>query len=644
MKKLALLTALETASVGLAVVIRSYLQKSARETGRENVQLLLRVEAAQRLQGCDCLRRSGLAPYSIRDTFGMHRAMKRFFLLFLCVCMTTADAAWREPVRAPRGMVASTERIASQIGVDVMKRGGNAVDAAVAVAFALAVVYPVAGNLGGGGFMMILRSDGTATAIDYRETAPAAATGDMYIGPDGELIKGEGSSLLGYRASGVPGTVAGMAFALKKYGSGKLTWSELIEPARRLAVNGFVVTHRTEKGLEKYQTILSPFADSRRVFLREGKLYREGEILRQPELAATLGRLQKKGPREFYEGKTAQLIAEDVQRNGGLITRQDLRDYVPKERVPLRGSYRGYGIISMPPPSSGGAVLIEMLNILEGFDLTKLHPFSSEYYHLLVEAMRRAYADRAEYMGDPDFSSIPIDGLIEKAYAERQRSTINPERASLSSEIGAGKPTGYEPEQTTHFTIVDAAGNAVSNTYTLNRWFGSGVVAKGTGVLLNNEMDDFTSEPGEPNSRGASQSERNAIAPRKRPRSSMTPTFVLRPDGSLYFAIGTPGGSRIINTVLQIISNVIDHGMNMQEAIDSPRIHHQWLPDEIVDEPLGLSADTRRALEARGHKVATRPNYPGWRMSDAQGIMIEDKTGMRLGASDAREDGAAVGY
>src|SRR5437762_9277591 len=412
--------------------------------------------------------------------------LKRYFLLFFCVCVTTVGAAWREPVRMSHGMVASTERIASQIGVDVMKRGGNAVDAAVAVAFALAVVYPVAGNLGGGGFMMIRRSDGTATAIDYRETAPATATRDMYIRPDGELIKGEGSSLLGYRASGVPGTVAGMAFALRKYGSGKLTWSELIEPAKKLAVDGFVVTHRTEKGLENNQTILSQFADSRRIFLREGKLYREGEILRQPELADALGRLQKQGPREFYEGKTAQLIAEDMQHNGGLITRQDLRDYTPKERVPLRGTYRGFGIISMPPPSSGGAVLIEMLNILEGFDLQKLQPFSSEYYHLLVEAMRRAYADRAEYMGDTDFSSVPIEGLIEKAYAERQRSTINPERASLSSEIGAGKPTGYESTQTTHFTIVDAAGNAVSNTYTLNLWFGSGVVAKGTGVLLNN--------------------------------------------------------------------------------------------------------------------------------------------------------------
>ena len=537
-------------------------------------------------------------------------------------------------------MVASTDRVASQIGVEVMKRGGNAVDAAVAVAFSLAVTYPSAGNLGGGGFMMVRRSDGAVTAIDYREMAPAAATRDMFLGPDGELIKGEGSSLIGYRAAGVPGTVAGMALALKKYGSGKLTWSQLIEPARRLAADGFVVTHRTENLFKGNQDILAPYADSRRIFLRDGKLPRESEILKQPDLAATFARLQKNGPREFYEGETARLIADDMQRHGGLITREDLRGYEPKEREPLRGTYRGHEIISMPPPSSGGAVLIEMLNILEGFELKKLQPFSSEYYHLLVEAMRRAYADRAEYMGDTDFASVPIAGMIEKTYAEKQRSTINPERASVSSEIRAGKPPGYETPQTTHFTIVDAAGNAVSNTYTLNGWFGSGVVAKGTGVLLNNEMDDFTSKAGTPNLFGAIQSEKNAIAPKKRPLSSMTPTFVLRPDGSLYFTIGTPGGTTIINTVLQVITNVIDHGMNMQEAIDSPRIHHQWLPDEILDEPLGLSADTRRALEARGHKFTTKPAY----MSDAQGIMIEEKTGVRLGASDARQEGAAVGY
>jgi gamma-glutamyltranspeptidase/glutathione hydrolase len=537
-------------------------------------------------------------------------------------------------------MVASTGRVASQIGVDVMKRGGNAVDAAIAVAFALAVVYPSAGNLGGGGFMMIRLSDERATAIDYREIAPGKATRDMYVGPDGQLIKGEDSSVLGYRAAGVPGTVAGMAMALKKYGSGKLTWAELIEPARKLAEDGFVVTHRAEKLLADHQELLSPFADSRRIFLRDGKLYREGETLRQLEFVATLGRLQKKGPREFYEGETARLIAEDMGRHRGLITADDLREYMPKERVPVRGNYRGHEIISMPPPSAGGAVLLEMLNILEGFDLKKLQPFSSEYYHLLVEAMRRAYADRAEYMGDADFAAVPIAGVIEKAYAERQRNTIKLDRASSSSEIGAGKPAGHESTQTTHFTIVDPAGNAVANTYTLNAWFGSGVVAKGTGVLLNNEMDDFTSKPGAPNLYGAIQSERNAIAPRKRPLSSMTPTFVLRPDGSLYFAIGTPGGTTITNTVLQVITGVIDHGMSLQAAIDAPHIHHQWQPDEIQDEPLGLSPETRKALEARGHHFAAKPEN----MSDLQGVMIEEKTNMRLGGSDARQDGVAIGY
>jgi gamma-glutamyltranspeptidase / glutathione hydrolase len=564
----------------------------------------------------------------------------KFFLLFLCVSVGTAGAAWRDPVRAPHGMVASTDRIASQIGVEVMKRGGNAVDASVAVAFALAVTYPAAGNLGGGGFLLLRRHDGSTTAIDYRETAPAAATRDMFLLPNGDQIKGEGSSTVGYRAAGVPGTVAGMAFALKQYGSGKLTWSQLIEPARKLAAEGFVVTHRLEGALTDNQSLLSPYAESRRIFLRDGKLYREGEILRQPELAATLGRLQKKGPREFYEGETAHLLADDMQRHGGLMTRDDLSRYTPKERVPLRGSYRGYEIISMPPPSSGGAVLIEMLNILEGFDLKKLNPLSSDYYHLLIEAMRRAYADRAEYMGDTDFVRVPINGLIDKAYAERQRSTINLERASSSSEIRAGKPAGDEATQTTHFTVVDAEGNAVANTYTLNGWFGSGVVPKGTGFLLNNEMDDFTTKAGAPNLYGAIQSERNAVAPQKRPLSCMTPTFVLRRDGSLFFTIGSPGGTTIINTVLQVICNIIDHDMNLQQAIDAPHIHHQWLPDEVVYEPLGLSDDTRRALEARGHKFTAKPAN----MSDAQGIMIEEKTGVRLGASDARHDGAAVGY
>ena len=521
-----------------------------------------------------------------------------------------------------------------------MKRGGNAVDAAIAVAFTLAVIYPSAGNLGGGGFMMIRRSDGMVTAIDYRETAPAAATRDMFVGPDGKLLTGDDSSIVGYRAAGVPGTVAGMALALKKYGSGKLTWVELIEPARKLAADGFIVTQGAATRLQAHQDILGRFRDTRRIFLRDGKLFGEGEVLRQPELAATLGRLQKKGAREFYEGETARLIAEDMKAHRGLITVDDLREYAPKERVPLRGNYRGHEIITMPPPSAGGAVLLEMLNILEGFDLKKLHPFSADRYHLLVETMRRAYADRAEYFGDADFASVPIAGIIDKGYAERQRSTIKLDRATPSSEIGGGKPAGYESTQTTHFTVVDGAGNAVANTYTLNGWFGSGVVAKGTGVLLNNEMDDFTSKPGAPNLYGAIQSERNAIAPGKRPLSSMTPTFVLRPEGNLFFTIGSPGGTTITNTVMQVITNVIDHGMDIQAAIDAPHIHHQWLPDQIVEEALGLSPETRAALEARGHHFAPQPSG----MSDLQGIMIDPETKVRLGGSDSRQEGVAIGY
>ncbi|MGI8436594.1 MAG: gamma-glutamyltransferase [Chthoniobacterales bacterium] len=568
------------------------------------------------------------------------RAFRPLLSLLLVFSLTTARAAWREPVRAPHALVASAERSASQVGVQVMQRGGNAIDAAVAVAFTLGVTFPQAGNLGGGGFMLVRLADGKATAIDYREMAPGGATRKMYVGADGDLLEGEGSSTVGYRAVGVPGTVAGMELALKKYGSGNLTWAELIEPARKLAADGFVVSHQMTKLLTDNHDLLARNAESRRIFLRDEKPFREGEILKQPELAATLARLQKKGAREFYEGETARLLAEDMKVHAGLITQEDLGNYVAKEREPLRGSYRGYGIITMPPPSSGGAVLLEMLNILEGYDLKKIGPFSSQYYHLLVEAMRRAYADRAEFMGDTDFGAVPIAGMIDKAYAKERRSTINLEHASRSSEIGAGKPPAEAAPQTTHFTIVDAAGNAVSNTYTLNGWFGSGVAAQGTGVLLNNEMDDFTSKPGAPNMFGALQSERNAIAPKKRPLSSMTPTFVLRPDGSLYFAIGTPGGTTIINTVLEVISNVIDHDMNLQEAIDAPRVHHQWMPDEIREEPLGLSSDTRQALEKLGHKFSATRSY----MCDAQGVMIEEGTGVRLGASEARRDGASVGY
>lgn len=551
----------------------------------------------------------------------------------------SAAPASRQPVRAKHGIVASTNQIASQVGVDVMKRGGNAVDAAIAVALALAVTYPAAGNLGGGGFMMIRLRSGKTTAIDYREMAPAAAHRNVYLDKDGNLIKGEGSSTVGYRASGVPGTVAGLELALKRYGSGKLTWAQLVEPARRLATEGFPMGYGLARSLNGNE-YLSKHPETRRIFLRNGNFYTDGEIFRQPELAATLTRLQRSGPKEFYQGQTAQLIAADMKRNNGLITMADMRAYVAKERQPLRGTYRGYEVISMPPPSSGGTVLLEMLNILEGFDLNKYDWASSERQHLTVEAMRRAFADRAEYMGDTDFVKVPVAGLIDKSYADKLRSSINFDRASSSEEVSAGRPAGYESEETTHFTVVDAQGNAVANTYTLNDSFGSGVVAKGTGIVLNNEMDDFAAKPGTPNLYGLIQGDRNAVAPRKRPLSAMTPTFVLRKDGSLWFTTGTPGGPTIINTVLQVITNVIDYNMNIQQAIDAPRIHHQWLPDELVFEPYGLSGDTQKALLARGHKFA-KPRYLG----NAEGIMIEEKTGVRLGATDPRgSDGLAVGY
>src|SRR5205085_1648213 len=551
-----------------------------------------------------------------------------------------ARAASREPVRARHGMVASTSKIASQVGVDVLRRGGNAVDAAIAVAFALAVTYPAAGNLGGGGFMMIRLRDGRATAIDYREMAPAEAKRNVYLDDKGNLIQGEGSSTLGYRASGVPGTVAGMELALKKYGSGKLTWSQLIEPSRRLAADGFQLPFSLARSMKGNADKLGLYPESKKVYLNGGSFWSEGDVWRQPELAATFARLQRFGPREFYEGQTARLIAADMRAHNGLITLEDMKGYVAKEREPLRGTYRGFEVISMPPPSSGGAVLIEMLNLLEGFDLRRAGASSSERYHLETEAMRRAFADRAEYMGDADFVSVPVAGLIDEAYAERLRRGIKMERASTSAEVRGGRPTGAESEETTHFTVVDAEGNCVSNTYTLNDSYGSKVVMRGTGVLMNNEMDDFAAKPGTPNAYGLIQGERNAVAPRKRPLSAMTPTFVMRKDGTLWFAIGSPGGPTIINTVMQVVTNVIDFDMNIQQAVDAPRIHHQWLPDEIVYEPFGMSADTFRALEQKGHRLVDKPRY----MGDAQGIMIEEKTGVRLGASDPRNYGEPVGY
>jgi gamma-glutamyltranspeptidase/glutathione hydrolase len=488
--------------------------------------------------------------------------------------------------------------------------------------------------------MMIRLRDGRTTAIDYREMAPAAAHRDVYLDARGELIKGEGGSVVGYRASGVPGTVAGMELALRKYGSGRLNWAQLVEPARRLAADGFPVSYGLVRSLKANAKNFEPYPESTKVYTDRGRPREEGEVWRQPELAATFTRMQRLGAREFYEGRTARLIAEDMRAHNGLITLEDLKGYVAREREPVRTTYRGFEVLSMPPPSSGGTVLVEMLNILEGFDLRHMGASSSERYHAQTEAMRRAFADRAEYMGDSDFVKVPVAGLIDKSYAERLRKGISMSRASSSEEVKAGRPAGAESEETTHFTVVDAEGNCVSNTYTLNDSYGSKVVMKGTGVLMNDEMDDFAAKPGTPNMFGLIQGERNAVAPRKRPLSAMTPTFVLRKDGTLWFAVGSPGGPTIINTVLQVIVNVVDFDMNIQQAVDAPRIHHQWLPDQITYEPFGLSADTFRALESRGHRFVERPRY----MGDAHAVMIEEGTGVRLGASDPRNYGESVGY
>lgn len=569
--------------------------------------------------------------------------MKRTAALLLSLAVAfPLLGAWNEPVRARNVMVASTSEIASRVGADVMKRGGNAVDAAVAVGLALAVTWPSAGNLGGGGFMLVRKADGTTEAIDYRERAPLAAHRDMYLDAQGNVIKG--MSTEGYRAVGVPGTVAGLALAHKRHG--KLKWEEVVEPARKLAAEGFEVNYHLARSLSYKSTIekMQPSPESRRIYQRDGKFYEMGETFVQPDLAAALARI-KANPRDFYEGETARLIVADMKANDGIITMEDLRTYEPTIRQPLRGTYRGFEILTMPPPSSGGIALIEMLNMLEPYDLKSMGWHSSRYVHTLIEVMRRAFADRAQYLGDADFVKVPVSGLTSRAYARMRAKDIT-ERATPSKDVRGGGPAAYESPDTTHYSIVDAEGTVVSTTYTLNDSYGAGVTAKGTGILLNNEMDDFTSKVGVANDYGLIQGEANAIAPKKRPLSSMTPTIVLQ-DGKPYFVIGSPGGPTIINTVLQAIVNVIDFDMNIQQAVSAPRFHHQWLPDHIFWERFDLDADTRAALEARGHTFRTLPGMdrtaPG-DIGDAQGVLIDPKSGMRMGGSDPRRGGVAVGW
>jgi len=568
--------------------------------------------------------------------------------------------AQRAAVEAPHGMVTSVHFAASEAGVSILKKGGNAVDAAVATGMALAVVYPYAGNLGGGGFMMVHLADGQNVAIDYREAAPAAGSHDMYLGPGGKPIRGLGSSTFGWRASGVPGTVSGFALAFRKYGSGRVTWEEVIEPARRLAADGQIVTQATAQEFRALHRDehLGAFPESRRIFLRSGLFWKPGELFRQPELAATLARIQTDGPAEFYTGATARMIAEAMARNGGTITLEDLKAYHAVERVPLEATYRGYRIVTMPPPSSGGVALLQMLGMLEPFDISVMGPGSAAKEHLFIEVMRRAFRDRAEYLGDPDFVPVPVKGLLDPAYLAGLMKNYRPDRATPSASLPPGHPDGWqaiaaldrkepahrESHETTQFTVVDAAGNAVSNTYTLNGAFGSGVTIPGAGFLMNNEMDDFTSVPGAPNMFGLIQGEANSIAPGKRPLSSMTPTLVFK-GGRLFAATGSPGGPAIINTVLEILTNLIDHGMPAMQAVEAPRFHHQWMPDVVTFEIYGISPDTQKILDGMGHPIAPRLKSEGGYQGDGETIVVDSARGLLLGAADPRKmDARAVGY
>jgi gamma-glutamyltranspeptidase/glutathione hydrolase len=583
-----------------------------------------------------------------------HKLSILLLMAAAAVCGAQAAAGSTEPVHAQHGIVVSVHKLASRAGVDMMQAGGNAVDAAVATGFALAVVHPAAGNLGGGGFMLVRMADGKVHFLDYREKAPAAAKPDMYLNAQGNVI--EGASDIGYKAIGVPGSVAGMVYAERKYG--KLTLKQVMAPAIRLAREGYALSWVEARDMRDDRH-LGEFAESRRIFQRDGNYYRAGEIFRQPELARTLERIAAK-PDDFYRGAMARELAAALQKGGGLITADDLAQYEVKEREPVRGTYRGYEIISAPPPSSGGTVLIESLNILEGYDLARMGSRSAQSIHYTTEAFRRAFFDRAEFMGDPDFAKIPVAQLIDKKYGAAWRDSIEADRASASKELkrpeifseleqyAAAHPlpvANHESPHTTHYSAVDAEGNAVAVTTTINDWFGSRVTANGLGFLLNDEMDDFSAKADVPNSDGLIQGAANAVGPGKRPLSSMTPTIVVR-DGKTFLVLGSPGSSKIITTVANVLMGVIDYGMNIQEAVNAPRFHNQWLPD-VLNVERWFSPDTVQALQKMGYETQVGVHegdevHPYW--SDAECIAIDPKTGERLGASDGRNNGKAVGY
>ncbi|GGN16078.1 gamma-glutamyltransferase [Shewanella putrefaciens] len=545
-----------------------------------------------------------------------------------------SQMATAQPVWAKHGMVASQETLASRTGVEILKQGGNAVDAAVAVAFSLAVTLPRAGNIGGGGFMLVhLAKENKTIAIDYREMAPSKAKKDIFLDENGDAV--QKLSREHGLAVGVPGTVMGMSLALEKYGT--MSLAQVTAPAIKMAQEGFSVTPDLAQSLAGLKRRMAQWPTTAAIFYKnDGSDYQVGDILKQPELAHSLRLIAEKGAKGFYEGETAVKIVNAVQDAGGIMTLDDLKHYKVVEREPVRGEYRGYQVVSMPPPSSGGVHIIQMLNVLQQFPIDKLGHNTAQTIHLMAETMKYAYSDRSEYLGDPDFYKVPVNALTNADYAQKIASKIAINKTTPSSEIKPGKLAPYESDQTTHFSVVDKWGNAVSNTYTLNFSYGSGLVAKGTGILLNNEMDDFSAKPGVPNGYGLVGGDANAVEGNKRPLSSMSPTIVMK-DGKAFLITGSPGGSRIITTTLQIIMNVIDHGLNIAEASYAARVHHQWQPDELRVES-SVNRDTISLLEAKGHKVTVQSA-----MGSTQSIMVTEQ-GI-FGASDPRHSGSeAVGY
>jgi len=556
-------------------------------------------------------------------------AIRALFLAILLLTACGQTALGREPVRARKAMVVSQEPFATDVGVTVLKNGGNAVDAAVAVAFALAVTHPTAGNLGGGGFLLVRFADGRSGFIDFREKAPQAASRDMYLDSEGKLTD---QSRIGWRAAGVPGTVRGLELAHKKWG--RKPWSELVQPAVALARDGVVLSYAEARGLRNTK-LLSRFPESQRIFHKGGLFFEPGETLVQPELAAVLSRIAA-NPDDFYTGETARRLAAEMAANGGLITADDLRAYRALERKPIAGGYKGYELLSAPPPSSGGIGLVQILGMLEGTGYEKAGAGSAAAIHYVAEAFRRFYADRAEHLGDSDFHKVPVSGLLNKDYIARRRSTIDPGYATPSDNLSHGNAPAFESSETTHFNVVDEEGNAVALTYTINGGYGSGVTVPGLGFLLNNEMDDFAAKPGEPNMYGLVQGEANAIQPGKRPLSAMTPTIVTK-EGKLFMVVGAPGGSRIITGVTQVFLNVVDFGMTVQQAVDQPRFHHQWKPDRLYLER-GFSPDTKLLLERRGHVLEEIAS-----VASVEAILA-GADGYLHGAQNGRSSGKAAGY